>query len=196
MLIACCPGGSSSNIFSMLAKGDVALSVSLTAVSSIITLFTVPIIMEWTTEYVGAAVGVHLPVGNLLMQNLITMLLPIILGILCRLYFPTAATNIDEVLSKLAFPALSDKDVIDSDEPTVDASSAKKQENTNPKKEVADLPMGELVLKAKAKLEKKGVDEKEITYKALKDTILHMQKWTVPERRAILNYFIDKEASK
>ena len=42
MLIACCPGGSSSNVFSMLAKGDVALSVSLTALSSIITLFTVP----------------------------------------------------------------------------------------------------------------------------------------------------------
>ncbi|MBQ2166782.1 MAG: bile acid:sodium symporter family protein, partial [Bacteroidaceae bacterium] len=36
VLIACCPGGSSSNVFSMLAKGDVALSVSLTACSSII----------------------------------------------------------------------------------------------------------------------------------------------------------------
>ena len=47
VLIACCPGGSSSNIFSMLAKGDVALSVSLTAVSSIITLITVPLIMQW-----------------------------------------------------------------------------------------------------------------------------------------------------
>ena len=37
MLIACCPGGSSSNVFSMLAKGDVALSVTLTAISSIVT---------------------------------------------------------------------------------------------------------------------------------------------------------------
>ena len=39
MLVACSPGGSSSNVFSMLAKGDVALSVTLTACSSIITLF-------------------------------------------------------------------------------------------------------------------------------------------------------------
>ena len=38
VLIACCPGGSSSNIFSYIAKGDVALSVSMTAVSSIVTL--------------------------------------------------------------------------------------------------------------------------------------------------------------
>ena len=45
MLIACSPGGSSSNVFSMLARGDVALSVTLTACSSLITLFTVPLIM-------------------------------------------------------------------------------------------------------------------------------------------------------
>lgn len=36
VLVACCPGGSSSNVFSMLAKGDVALSITLTAASSII----------------------------------------------------------------------------------------------------------------------------------------------------------------
>ena len=106
MLIACCPGGSSSNVFSMLAKGDVALSVSLTAVSSVITLFTVPIIMQWTTQYVGAAVGVQLPVVNLLMQNIVTMLLPIVLGIATRHYLPNVACKIERVLSKCAFPAL------------------------------------------------------------------------------------------
>ncbi|MBQ4018201.1 MAG: bile acid:sodium symporter, partial [Paludibacteraceae bacterium] len=50
MLVACSPGGSSSNVFSMLAKGDVALSVTLTACSSIITLFTLPLIMSWVVE--------------------------------------------------------------------------------------------------------------------------------------------------
>ena len=49
MLVACSPGGSSSNVFSMLAKGDVALSVTLTACSSIITLFTLPQI-RWRWE--------------------------------------------------------------------------------------------------------------------------------------------------
>jgi len=53
ILIACCPGGSSSNVFSMLAKGDVALSVTLTALSSIITLFTIPLVMEYATELVS-----------------------------------------------------------------------------------------------------------------------------------------------
>ena len=106
MLIACCPGGSSSNVFSKLAKGDVALSVSLTAVSSIITLFTIPLIMQVTTAHTGEAIGIHLPVKNLLMQNIVTMLLPIILGILIRKRWQNAADKIDRVLSKLAFPAL------------------------------------------------------------------------------------------
>ena len=95
MLIACCPGGSSSNIFSMLAKGDVALSVSLTALSSIITLVTVPAIMQWVTVYVGASQGIQLPVVNLLMQNVFTMLVPIVLGILCRKYYSNVAMKID-----------------------------------------------------------------------------------------------------
>lgn len=106
MLIACCPGGSSSNIFSMLAKGDVALSVSLTALSSVITLATVPAIMQYTTAAVGESVGIHLPMGNLLTQNLVTMLLPIVAGIVVRMKYPKAAERIDKVLSKCAFPAL------------------------------------------------------------------------------------------
>lgn len=106
VLIACCPGGSSSNIFSMLAKGDVALSVSLTALSSIITLFTLPLIMQFVTSSVGQQVGIQLPVKNLLMQNLVTMLLPIIIGIVLRYYKPQLAARIAKVLSSMAFPAL------------------------------------------------------------------------------------------
>lgn len=106
MLIACCPGGSSSNIFSKLAKGDVALSVSLTAFSSIITLFTLPLIMQATTASLGNAVGISLPIGNLLKQNLFTMLLPIVIGICVRRWAEGSAIKIDKVLSKCAFPAL------------------------------------------------------------------------------------------
>ena len=106
MLIACSPGGSSSNVFSMLARGDIALSVSLTACSSIITLFTVPLIMAWVTGSVGTAVNVHLPVGNLLVQNLVLMAVPIIAGLLLAKYRPTVARRIHGVLKCIAFPAL------------------------------------------------------------------------------------------
>lgn len=106
MLIACCPGGSSSNIFSKLANGDVALSVSLTAFSSVITLFTMPLIMQFTTTHLGESVGISLPVGNLLKQNLFTMLLPIVAGICLRRWAEGVSMKIDRVLSKCAFPAL------------------------------------------------------------------------------------------
>lgn len=108
ILIACSPGGSSSNIFSMIAKGDVALSVSLTAFSSIITLFTIPFIMEFATRFIGSNLNmdVHLPVGSLIMQNLVLMLFPIVAGILMKRYRPQTAEKFHKVLSKAAFPAL------------------------------------------------------------------------------------------
>ena len=106
VLIACCPGGSSSNVFSKLADGDVALSVTLTALSSIITLFTIPVIMGWATRLVGESVGITLPVGNLIKQNLVLMLLPVLLGIGLHYAWPKTAEKVDKVLTKLAFPLL------------------------------------------------------------------------------------------
>ena len=106
MLIACSPGGSSSNVFSMLARGDVALSVTLTACSSIITLFTVPLIMAWVTASIGTGTDVHLPVGNLLMQNIVLMAVPILIGLFIGMKWKQAAQRIHNVLKRIAFPAL------------------------------------------------------------------------------------------
>ena len=106
MLIACSPGGSSSNVFSMLAGGDVALSVSLTAFSSVITLFTGPFIMDAMASYMGSAVDVHLPVGNLLVQNIVLMAVPILIGLCVSVYRPNSAKRMHDVLKRLAFPLL------------------------------------------------------------------------------------------
>ena len=106
VLIACCPGGSSSNVFSKLAGGDVALSVTLTALSSVITLFTIPFIMSLATLLVGESVGITLPVGNLIKQNLVLVLLPVLLGLGMHYAWPDAAEKTDKVLGKLAFPLL------------------------------------------------------------------------------------------
>lgn len=84
MLIACCPGGSSSNVFSMLAKGDVALSVTLTALSSVITLFT-------------------LPVAKLLMQNLVLVFVPMLAGYIFKYYFPNG-TALFSTAARWLFP--------------------------------------------------------------------------------------------
>ena len=107
VLIACCPGGSSSNVFSMLAKGDVALSVSLTACSSLITLVTLPIIMRVVMPATGAeAMEIHLPVGQLIVQNIVLMFVPIALGVWVRKKWKKAATKLNAILSKTALPLL------------------------------------------------------------------------------------------
>lgn len=108
VLIACSPGGSSSNVFSLIAKGDVALSVSLTALSSMITLFTIPVIMAFAFHLVGNQEDfkVHLPVGRLIIQNLVLTLLPVVLGLLYKRYAPEKAEKVRRLLNKIAFPAL------------------------------------------------------------------------------------------
>ena len=108
VLVACCPGGSSSNVFSMLAKGDVALSVTLTALSSIITLFTLPVIMAFVTDFVSNTNGmdIHLPIGKLLVQNIALLFVPLLAGSIFRKVRPVVATKVAKVLGKLAFPAL------------------------------------------------------------------------------------------
>ena len=108
VLVSCCPGGSSSNVFSMLAKGDVALSVTLTALSSIITLFTLPVIMEFVTAAVSdiSGVTIKLPVGKLLVQNIVLIFVPLIAGSMFKHFCPKAAAKVRNVLGKMAFPAL------------------------------------------------------------------------------------------
>ena len=108
MLIACCPGGSSSNVFSMLAKGDVALSVTLTAISSIVTMFTIPAIMEFVSNFVSeqSGIDINLPFGKLIVQNIVLLFVPLILGILFRKFYPATAAKVNKILGKLAFPAL------------------------------------------------------------------------------------------
>ena len=92
----------------MLAKGDVALSVTLTAMSSVITLFTLPLIMDLASVFISqqSGVEVHLPVGKLLLQNLVLLFVPILAGAAFRHFSPVAAEKVHKVLSKAAFPAL------------------------------------------------------------------------------------------
>lgn len=108
ILIACCPGGSSSNVFSMLAKGDVALSVTLTALSSLITLFTIPLVMGFAARFVSvhADTVIDLPAGKLLMQNIVLLFLPMAAGSLFRRHWPVTARHVHTLLGRMAFPAL------------------------------------------------------------------------------------------
>lgn len=81
MLIAACPGGPTSNIISHLARGDTALSVTLTAVSSLITIFTIPLIMSYSmNHFLAGETAIHLPILKTFGQLVVVTILPVALG--------------------------------------------------------------------------------------------------------------------
>lgn len=81
ILLAACPGGPTSNLFAYLGKCDTALSISLTAVSSIITIFTIPFIVNLAMEiHLGKGQYVALPVLQTILQIMIITIIPVGLG--------------------------------------------------------------------------------------------------------------------
>ncbi len=94
MLIAACPGGPTSNIISHLSNGDTALSVTLTAISSTVTVFTIPLIMAFSMgHFMEGSQVIHLPFGKTVLQLMIVTIIPIALGMLLRAGKPAFAAR-------------------------------------------------------------------------------------------------------
>ncbi len=102
MMVAACPGGNISNFMSMVSRGNIALSVSLTAISSIAAIFLTPINF-------GLWAGLYPPTADLLkqinldfwgaFQTIVTILgLPIVLGMLFRYKFPKTSARIHKFM--------------------------------------------------------------------------------------------------
>ena len=102
LLIASCPGGNVSNILVLLSRGNTALSVSLTATSSLLAAFVTPIaILFWTSMYPPTAQmlnDIDLDVWQFLLQTSMVLALPLVLGMLIAHHFPTQANLIRKPL--------------------------------------------------------------------------------------------------
>ncbi|MFO8153786.1 bile acid:sodium symporter family protein [Thioalkalivibrio sp.] len=87
LLVALVPGGATSNMFSYLVQGDLALSVSLTAIAAMLVPFTLPLIMGWNFQLLGlAAEGFALPYWSTVGQLLLVTVVPVTLGMALRLW--------------------------------------------------------------------------------------------------------------
>jgi bile acid:Na+ symporter, BASS family len=103
MIVALCPGGVSSNLITFLAKGDVALSVTLTAFSSVITVFTIPVLGNLAyRHFIGQTAAIALPIGATILQVFLMTLLPIGLGMGLRQIYPEVARRLEKVTNRLA----------------------------------------------------------------------------------------------
>jgi len=89
IILALCPGGVTSNMLSYLSRGDVALSISLTALVSIITPFTIPIVTSVAMVYfMEESTQFSIPLLKTIVQLMVITVLPVALGMLVHKKFP------------------------------------------------------------------------------------------------------------
>lgn len=95
MLLAASPGGATANLFSHLAKGDVALNVTLTAVNSILSLFTLPFIVNFAlVAFMGQGTVIPLQFGKVI-QAFLVVLVPVAIGMTIRAKAPSRAASLE-----------------------------------------------------------------------------------------------------
>ncbi|MDF1764622.1 MAG: bile acid:sodium symporter family protein [Oleibacter sp.] len=106
-ILALCPGGTTSNLYTMLAKGDVGLSVSLTAVIGFITPFTIPVLGMWALTYYSDGVhGFALPVANTWITLMVITVIPVIIGMFIRAKWTDFAIRLAPWVSKFSVMVL------------------------------------------------------------------------------------------
>ncbi len=97
ILVACCPGGTASNIVTFLARGNVALSVVMTMASTLAAVVLTPLLTGWL-----AGAYVEIDRLNLLLNMVSIVLVPVVLGTLFNRLFPKVAERVSAVLPLLA----------------------------------------------------------------------------------------------
>ncbi|MGC1306573.1 MAG: bile acid:sodium symporter family protein [Phormidesmis sp.] len=97
MVLAACPGGPTSNLLTYLASGNVALSITLTAISSLITVFTIPLVINLAMQqFMGAGVSLQLPFLATVIQIAVITLIPIAIGMTLRRYQPAFSAKVEK----------------------------------------------------------------------------------------------------
>lgn len=97
IILAACPGGPTSNLITHLAKGDLALSVSLTAITSFITLLTIPFIINLGLQMVlGSDTPIQLNIVQTIIQVFAIVIIPVTLGMVVKAKREAFATRMEK----------------------------------------------------------------------------------------------------
>lgn len=98
MVLAVSPGGPTSNLITHTCKGNIALSVTLTAIASFITILTIPLILSWALDYYGntSDVVIELPVMDTILQVMVITVIPISIGMLIKKLRPKFAERMEK----------------------------------------------------------------------------------------------------
>lgn len=107
IILAACPGGTTSGIIAYFFRGNVALSISFTSINSILTLFSIPFIVNLALEFFyGKGTSIHLSYIDTLVQIFIVTILPASLGVALRMRKPIIAAFLQKYLRGVLLAAL------------------------------------------------------------------------------------------
>lgn len=107
IILASCPGGTTSGIVTYFFKGNVALSITFTSINSIITLFTIPLIVNLSLIfYFGQSTNIHLSYLETIIQIFSVTIIPACIGVLIRTYMPEFALKAQRPVKSLLIVAL------------------------------------------------------------------------------------------
>lgn len=99
IIIALAPGGATSNMFTYLFRGDVSLSISLTALVSLITPLSIPLGAALGMSYfLGSHTEISLPIGKTIVQLVMITVIPVGLGLFTLSRWPATAAKMEKVL--------------------------------------------------------------------------------------------------
>ncbi len=102
MILAFCPGGVTTNILTKFARGEVALSVSLTAIISLLSTFTVPLLVAWSVTYFMGETAPAIDVTRLALSMFLITAVPVLIGVAVRRFATGFADRAEPVFSKVA----------------------------------------------------------------------------------------------
>ena len=102
MILSFCPGGVTSNVLTRLSGGTVALSITLTAIASLLSVATVPWLTAWTSEYFLGDAGPVIDVSSLAIAMAAITVVPVLIGLLLRRFLPGVIARIGPWVEKLA----------------------------------------------------------------------------------------------
>ena len=103
VLMGAAPGGTTANLMTHLAKGDTALSVTMTAISSLAAVITVPLYLGLSIEYFDAGVGDDVSMGGIVARVFLITIVPLAFGMWLRSRNPERADRLEPTVKKLAF---------------------------------------------------------------------------------------------
>ena len=103
MIIAAAPGGVTSNILTSFAKGDVALSISLTAIISLLSVITVPfIILTSLTLIENSGLDLNISLTNMAISMFLIVTVPVIIGMIFRKFASNVAIKFESIAKKIS----------------------------------------------------------------------------------------------